>query len=100
MTINADTVRTLQAAAVVVKNALTAAHKAFVKLPNSTNWQVCLRAMFTHQQIDHAIRSHAVDRNKLAFDLTVNPRGEWQNIICRATLGLGIRDCIQEFAVF
>jgi FPC/CPF motif-containing protein YcgG len=100
MSITADNLKSLTLSALVIKNDLAAAQRAFAKLPNSTNWQVCLRAMFTHQQIDHAIRSHAVDRNKLAFDLTVNPRGEWQNIICRATLGLGIRDCIQEFAVF
>jgi hypothetical protein len=100
MTINADTLRTLQAAAVVVKNALTAAHKAFVKLPSATNWQVCLRAMFTHQQLEYAIRSHIVDREKLAFDLTANPQGEWQNIVCRATLGSDIKDALQEFAVF
>jgi hypothetical protein len=100
MIIKADTLATLTNCAAAIKADLTAAQKAFTKLPNSTNWQVCLRAMFAHQQISHAIRSVAVDRNKLAFDLTVNPRGEWQNIICRATVGSDIKDALQEFAVF
>ena len=100
MTINAAHLQTLNEAAGLIKHELIAAQKAFAKLPNSTNWQVCLRVMFTHQQIDHAIRSHTVDREKLAVDLHTSARGEWQNIICRATLGLGVRDCIQEFAVF
>jgi hypothetical protein len=100
MTINADTVRTLQACSVVVKNALNAAQKDFTKLPTATHWKVCIRAMFTHQQICYAIGSHIVDRDKLAFDLTANPQGEWQDIICRATVGVGIEDSLQEFAVF
>jgi hypothetical protein len=100
MTFTAAHLETLNEAAGLIKLELIAAQKAFNKLPNSTNWQVCLRAMFSYQQINHAIRSHNVDREKLAVDLHISARGEWQNIICRATLGLGIRDCIQEFAVF
>jgi hypothetical protein len=75
----------------LVKNALTEAHKAFVKNPNATNWDVCVRAMFTHQQLQWAKRSSLVDREKLAFDLDHNPMGEWQNIISRATTGKDIR---------
>jgi hypothetical protein len=100
MPLNTAHLQTLNDAADLIKIELVLAQKAFNKLPNSTNWQVCLRVMFAHQQMGFAIRSHTVDREKLAFDLTANPRGEWQNIICRATLGLGMRDCIQEFAVF
>jgi hypothetical protein len=100
MTINAATVQALNDAAVVVKDALTAAQKAFTKNPSATNWQVCLRAMFTHQQIAYAIRSHSVDRYKLAFDLSINPLGDWQNVICRATTGADIDESLQEFAVF
>jgi hypothetical protein len=70
-----------------VKNALTAAHKAFAKNPNATNWDVCTRAMFTHQQLQYAKRSPSVDREKLAFDLDANPVGAWQDIISRATCG-------------
>jgi hypothetical protein len=70
-----------------VKNALTAAHKAFAKNPNATNWDVCTRAMFTHQQLQYAKRSPSVDREKLAFDLDQNPVGAWQDIISRATCG-------------
>ena len=95
-----NTVETLNDAAVKIKHELIAAQKAFVKLPNATNWQVCLRVMFTHQQLEFAIRSQIVDRDKLAFDLTANPRGEWQDVICRATIDMGIKQAIQEFAVF
>ena len=59
MTINAAHLEALNEAAGLIQHELIAAQKAFVKLPNATNWQVCLRAMFTHQQINHAIRSHA-----------------------------------------
>ena len=100
MTITAQALQILNDAAVKIKHELAAAQKAFTKLPNATNWKVCIRTMFTHQQICYAIGSHLVDRNKLALDLSVNPRGEWQNIICRATVGVGIEDSLQEFAVF
>jgi hypothetical protein len=99
MSINANTLTALNMTAAWAKSTLTAAQKDFAKNPNSTNWDVCLRAMFTYQQIGFAIRSSAVDREKLAFDLNANPVGEWQNAICRATLGLGIKQCIQDFAV-
>jgi hypothetical protein len=56
--------------------------------------------MFTHQQLEFAIRSQIVDREKLAFDLTANTQGEWQNVISRATTGSDIKDALQEFAVF
>jgi hypothetical protein len=100
MPLNTAHLETLNEAADLIKLELVVAQKAFNKQPNSTNWQVCLRAMFAHQQIGFAIRSNTVDREKLAVDLHISTRGEWQNIICRATLGLGMRDCIQEFAVF
>ena len=99
MTINAAHLQTLNEAANVIKNDLTAAQKTFAKLPTATHWKVCIRAMFTHQQIGYAIGSHLVDREKLAIDLHTSPRGEWQNIICRATVGVGIEDSLQEFAV-
>ena len=100
MPLNTAHLETLNEAADLIKLELILAQKAFNKQPNSTNWQVCLRTMFAHQQIGFAIRSNTVDREKLAVDLHISARGEWQNIICRATLGLGMRDCIQEFAVF
>ena len=100
MTIAANTLQTLNDAAVKIKNELAAAQKAFTKLPTATHWKVCIRAMFTHQQICYAIGSHIVDRDKLALDLTIKPLGEWQDIICRATVGVGIEDSLQEFAVF
>lgn len=74
-----------------IKNALTAAQKAFVKNPNAINWDVCIRAMFTHQQLQYAKYSAAVDRGLLQFNLDNNPVGEWQNIISRATTGKDIR---------
>ena len=75
----------------LVKNQLTEAHKAFAKNPHATNWDVCTRAMFTHQQLQWAKRSSLVDREMLQFDLDHNPISEWQNIISRATLGQDIR---------
>jgi len=100
MTINAATLQTLTEAAGLIKKNLAIAQKAFNKTPNATNWQVCLRTMFAHQQIEWAIRTSAVDREKLAFDLTANPLGEWSNVISRATVGMDTKQALQEFAVF
>lgn len=100
MTINAATLQTLTEAAGLIKKNLAVAQKAFTKTPNATNWQVCLRTMFAHQQIEWAIRTPAVDREKLAFDLTANPLGEWSNVISRATVGMDAKQALQEFAVF
>jgi hypothetical protein len=99
MTLNAAHLETLNEAAGLIKLELIAAQKAFNRMPNSTNWQVCLRAMFTHQQVGVAIRSHTVDRAKLAIDLHTSTRGEWPSIICRATLGTDIRQSLKDFAV-
>ena len=80
------------------KDALAAAHKAFAKAPNSTNWDVLQRAAFTYQQVEWASRSASVDREKLDFDLDNNPIGIWQDVICRATVGTGVRDSLRDFA--
>ena len=80
------------------KDALAAAHKAFAKAPNSTNWDVLQRAAFTFQQVEWASRSASVDREKLDFDLDNNLIGDWQDIICRATVGTGVRDSLRDFA--
>jgi hypothetical protein len=79
------------------KDALTTAQRAFTKNPNSLNWNLCLKAMFTHQQVQFAARSNTVDHEKLSFDLDNNPIGEWQNIICRATVGYPVREALKEY---
>lgn len=81
------------------KNALTKAQRDFAKNPNGLNWNLCLKAMFTHQQLQFAARSNTVDHEKLSFDLDNNPLGEWQNVISRATTGMSVRENLQDFAV-
>jgi hypothetical protein len=92
----------LKNAAATVKKDLAAAQKSFAKHPNAANWRDCLRLMFTHQQLEMVLRSSTVcDRYKLAFDLIENNEPEqWQEIISRATTGNGVRQNLQEFAVF
>ena len=80
------------------KDALAAAHRAFAKNPSATNWDVLQRAAFTYQQIEWASRTHTIDREKLDFDLDSNPIGEWQNVICRTTVGSGVREALRDFA--
>jgi len=81
------------------KDALTRAQRDFTKNPNALNWNICLKAMFTHQQVQFAARSNTVDHEKLSFDLDNNPLGEWQDVISRATTGLSVRENLQDFAV-
>lgn len=80
------------------KSALADAHKAFAKTPNATNWDVLQRAALTYQQAEFANRSVSVDRAKLSFDLAQNPMGIWQDVICRATVGSGVRDALRDCA--
>lgn len=96
--LTAEQLQALKLTQIWAKSSLTNANKAFTKNPNATNWDVCLRAMFAHQQIDVAVRSRTVDRAKLVHDLVACPVGDWQNIICRATLGMDIRQCLRDFA--
>ena len=100
MTFTAAHLETLNEAAGLIQKELIAAQKAFNKMPTATHWKVCIRAMFTYQQIRYAIGSHLIDREKLAIDLHISTRGDWQNIICRATVGTDIEQSLQEFAVF
>lgn len=62
------------------------AQKAFNKHPNGVNWNRCLRAMLTYQQLEFALRSSTVDGEKLMFDLESNSLGHWQDAVCRATM--------------
>jgi len=71
---------------------LKLAQKNFNKNPNAFHFHMCLRAMLIHQQLGNAVRSHAVDRAKLSFDLDNNPIGLWGDIICRATTGKDLCD--------
>jgi predicted amidohydrolase len=78
------------------KEVLARAHRDFAKNPSATHWNVLTRAAFTYQQIEYANRTHTIDREKLAFDLDSNPINEWQNVICRATVGAGILDALNN----
>jgi len=81
------------------KDALALAHRAFAKNPSATHWDVLQRAAMTYQQIEWASRTHTIDREKLAFNLDSNPINEWQNVICRATLGVGVRTALRDSAI-
>lgn len=71
------------------------AQKAFNKNPNGMNWNISLRAMLTYQQLEFALRSATVDREKLMFDLEHNPIGNWQDVICRATIRMTCADALR-----
>ena len=78
------------------KNALTRAQRNFNKNPNAMNWNLCLRAMFTYQQIQYAARSNSVDHEKLMFELDNSLIDMWQDIISRATTGKYVYENLQE----
>lgn len=75
--------------------ALKLAQQQFNKEPNAQNWNACLGAMMTYQQLKYSLRSVSVDREKLMFDLEHNPLGVWPDVICRATIGMTCADAIK-----
>ena len=78
------------------KNHLVNTQKNFNRNPSATNWNVCLRAMLAHQQLDFALRSSTVDRAKLFAELESSPLGDWQDLICLNTLGLSCADALNQ----
>lgn len=74
------------------------AQKRFNKHPNAANWQACLRAMLTYQQISYAAGRPVFDDGKLLFDLESNPIGHWQDVICRNTIGLTCAEALRAHA--
>ena len=80
------------------KDHLVNAQKQFNREPNAVNWNVCVRAMLTHQQLGWALRSPCVDKNKLHRELAESSFGDWQDVICRNALGLSCADAIRESA--
>lgn len=78
------------------KDHLVNAQKQFNREPNATNWNVCLRAMITHQQLGYALRSATVDKDKLFHELECSPLGDWQDLICLNALGLSCADALNK----
>lgn len=78
------------------KDHLVNAQKQFNREPNAVNWNVCVRAMLTHQQLGYALRSSTVDRAKLFKELEQSPLAYWQDMICMNTLGLSCADAINQ----
>ena len=80
------------------KDSLARAHRAFAKNPSATHWDVLTRAAMTYQQVEWASRTHTIDREKLDAKLDTYPIGEWQDVICRETLGVGVRTALRDCA--
>lgn len=78
---------------------LKLAQRNFNKSPTALNWNLCLRAMLVHQQLAHACRSHSVDRQSLVAALECHSFGQWQDIICRATLGVDCNEALQDATI-
>ena len=70
--------------------------KDFNAQPNANNWNRCVEAMLTHQQLEWAIRSRQVDAVALAEEL--KGRSDWHNVICEATLNMSCADALREVA--
>lgn len=75
---------------------LVNAQKQFNCEPNAVNWNVCLRAMLTYQQLGYALRSSSVDLTKLFKELEQSPLVDWQDLICLNTLGRSCADAIRQ----
>ena len=74
--------------------ALKQAQKNFNKYPSALNWRICLTYMLVYQQLDYAQSSPSVDRAKLWDDLQSRSFGEWEDTICRATVGLSCAEAL------
>jgi hypothetical protein len=78
------------------KDALTIAQRNFNKNPNAFHWNMCIRAMFIHQQMSIAVRSPLVNRSLLSRDLDNNPIGMWPDLISIATTGKEVRELLTD----
>ena len=78
---------------------LKLAQRNFNKSPTALNWNLCLKAMLVYQQLDYACRSHSVDRQSLVAALECHSLGQWQDVICRATLGVDCSEALQEATI-
>jgi hypothetical protein len=83
-----STLNSLTIAADFFKRQMTRYQRDFSKEPNAHHWQVLTRSMLAYQQTKYAIRSSSVDRVALTVALAAAPLGEWEDIVCRATLGM------------
>lgn len=90
-----STLNSLNITADFFKREMDRQHRDFRKEPTAHNWQVLTRSMLAYQQIKYAVRSSSVDREALTAALAAAPLGEWEDIVCRATLGM---DCAAVLA--
>jgi hypothetical protein len=73
---------------------LTRRQKDFTKQPNANNWNRCVEAMLTHQQLEYAIRSRQINPQEMAEDL--RGRSDWHNVVCEWTLNMSCADALRE----
>lgn len=78
------------------KDHLAHAQKQFNRDPSAVHWNVCVRAMLTYQQMQFALRSSTVNKDKLFHELSESPIGDWQDLICMNTLGLSCADAVNR----
>jgi len=78
------------------KDQLTHAQKQFNREPTALHWNVCARAMLTHQQLHYGLNRATVDKTKLFKELEESPLGDWQDIICLNVLGLSCADALNK----
>jgi hypothetical protein len=78
------------------KDHLDNVQKKFNKDPNAIHWNICIKAMLTHQQLTYAVKSTKVDKDKLFRELEESPIGYWQDVICLNTLGLFCADAVNR----
>ena len=83
-----------------IKLTLKDKQAAFAKEPNALNWNLCLKAMYVHQQVKFAVRSVTVDRDGLMESLSQAPVGDWADTISRATTGMTVREVLGTSSVY
>lgn len=100
MAIYTDYTKQLSPVVLWAKNTLKAAQSAFNKEPNALNWNLCLKAMYVHQQVKFAVRSVTVDRDGLMESLSQAPVGDWADTISRATTGMTVKEVLGTSSVY
>ena len=100
MALYIDYTKELSPVVLWAKNTLKDAQSAFNKEPNALNWNLCLKAMYVHQQTKFAVRSVTVDRGALNETLDNAPIGDWADIISRATTGMTVKEVLGSSSVY
>ena len=79
------------------RDSLKAAQELFNETPNSTYWNIMLRASLVHQQAwQLTFYSNKEGTDKLLETIDSLDKSKWPDAICRAGCGMGIEEALDS----